>query len=424
MKRFTIAGVAALALTIGFGGSASAAPGGDRTILFRSGADACYQIPAIVRTPAGTLIAAAEQRFGYNRERAARFEVGSTIGASGGGDPKGCGDSGWINIAYRRSTDGGRSWSPGQVVVAGSYFLNGGYKIAATENPTLAADGRSLILLFTVVRTRGTRNEPGCIAMKGDAAAKCGGVPAEYGIWETVSGDDGRHWQAPRAIDVGNDPKHIDRPGPGHGIVLPSGRVVVPTYDGLILSDNGGRTWRAGADSARGQLDGGESAVALLPDGTIWRSARPSSRSYRAEGGGAPIRVSSYSRDGGQTYASVDADRRFPMPPISAGMLSWQGGLFVSYPFSRQPSDGGVDMTQRRRLTITQSRDGGRSWTSCLIDPGSVAYSDMAGIDGSSIGLVYSGGASGTGSDPRGFQQAVVFRRVPVAALDHCAPPA
>lgn len=423
MKRFAIGGAVAAAALLAVTTPAAGAPA-ERAILFRSGDDACYQIPAIVRTPAGTLIAAAEQRFGYNREKAARFDVGSAVGAGGGGAPKGCGDSGWINITYRRSSDGGRSWSPGQVVVAGRYFLNGGYKIAAAENPTLAADGRNLVLLFTVVRSRGTRNEPDCIAMKGDNAAKCGGIPAEYGIWETISGDDGRHWQAPRQLDVGSDPRRIDRPGPGHGIVLSSGRMVVPTYDGLILSDDGGRSWRAGADSAPGQLDGGESAVAALPDGTIWRSARPSSRSYRAAGGGAPIRVSGYSRDGGRSFAQVEADRRFPMPPISAGLLSWQGRLFVSYPFSRQPADGGVDMAQRHRLTISSSADGGRSWRACLIDPGSVAYSDLAGIDASSIGLLYSGGLDEGGSNPRDFQQAIVFRRIPLGALDRCAPPA
>lgn len=398
--------------------AAQPAHAAERTILFRSGPDACYHIPGAVQA-GDSLVVAAEQRFGYNAAKAAVFRQGEAVPEGAGGPPKGCGDSGFINIVVRRSTDGGRSWEPAHVAVDHANFMAGGYNVAAAQNPTLVAGGGSLHLLFTVVRSRGLRNEPACVSMKPDAAAKCGNVPASYGLWQVISRDGGAHWSAPRPIDVGSDPRRVDRPGPGHGIALASGRLVAPSYDGLLLSDDGGMSWRTGASTRGQRLEGGESGVVALPDGQIWSSARPASRSYRAEGG-APFRVSAYSRDGGASYARVTADTRFPMPPVSAGLLAWGGRVLISYPASDAQVAGKLDMSQRSHLTISWSGDGGRSWHACPVETGSASYSDLLGVDRATAGVVFEGGL-GAGEDAaRGFQQAIVFRRLPFAALDAC----
>src|SRR5918997_3321381 len=71
----------------------------DQQVLFKASQDpgyACFRIPAIVRTTAGTLLAFAEGRV------------------------LNCGDAADIDIVLKRSTDGGRTWGPLQVVNEGA----------------------------------------------------------------------------------------------------------------------------------------------------------------------------------------------------------------------------------------------------------------------------------------------------------------
>src|SRR3954464_14358055 len=70
----------------------------DQQILFKSTQDTgyfCFRIPAIVTSKDGTLLAFAEGR------------------------KDNCGDAGDIDLVLKRSTDGGRTWGPLQVVNEG-----------------------------------------------------------------------------------------------------------------------------------------------------------------------------------------------------------------------------------------------------------------------------------------------------------------
>jgi len=62
---------------------------------------ACFRIPAVVKTVEGTLLAFAEGRVNH------------------------CGDAGDIDIVLKRSTDGGRTWGPLQVVNEGAGDTHG-----------------------------------------------------------------------------------------------------------------------------------------------------------------------------------------------------------------------------------------------------------------------------------------------------------
>jgi len=404
--------------------AAEAAPG-ERTMLFRSSQGVCYHIPALIRTESGALVAMAEQRFSYNKASAARFKLGTVDPMPTGQRPKGCADSGMSNVAMRRSTDGGKNWSENKVVVDFHRFLDGGYQIAAVQNPTLVAKGDRTILLFNVFRSKAARNEASCIVAERNAA-KCPS-PTEQSIWQIVSNDGGAKWSAPAQVNIDLDPKQIHRIGPGHGTVLASGRIVVPTFNFLMMSDDDGRSWKAGATTKGTRqggktLDGGEASVAQLPDGTLWMSSRPSSRSYR-EVGGKPFRVSAFSGDNGATYRTVEADTRFPTPAVHNSLLSWQGVMLSAYPYSTRAQEGdAIVSTDRERLTIGYSRDGGKSWGNCLIDGSTSSYSDMAGLDRGNIALIYETTAKQGEKRDRGWIDGITFKRVPLDSLGKSCP--
>lgn len=82
----------------------TAAPEFEQQVLFKTSEDpgyACFRIPAIVRSTDGTLLAFAEGRV------------------------LNCGDSADIDIVLKRSTDGGRTWGPLQVVNEGGGDTHG-----------------------------------------------------------------------------------------------------------------------------------------------------------------------------------------------------------------------------------------------------------------------------------------------------------
>ena len=89
----------------------SPTPGPHYTDVFVAGEGAyhTYRIPSVIATPKGALLAFAEGR------------------RSGGGD------AGDIDVVLRRSTDGGRSWSPMQVI-ASAMFRKCSKNLVATSS--------------------------------------------------------------------------------------------------------------------------------------------------------------------------------------------------------------------------------------------------------------------------------------------------
>src|SRR5205085_3494114 len=106
------------------------------------------------------------------------------------------------------------------------------------------------------------------------------------------STDDGRTWAAPREITAAFDAFRLEyawkvlATGPGHGIQLKSGRLVVPVWLSLgtgnnghgdsvsatIYSDDGGKNWKPGeiaVPNAGEFTSPNECCVAELPDGTV-----------------------------------------------------------------------------------------------------------------------------------------------------------
>ncbi|MFF0703564.1 exo-alpha-sialidase [Streptomyces tendae] len=352
-------------------GPGDRAPGFEEQVLFDAARDpggyACFRIPAIVRSTDGTLLAFAEGRV------------------------LDCGDAGDIDVVLKRSTDGGRTWGPLQVVNDGGGDTHG--------NPAPVVDratGRVLLLeTYNAGRTDGA-----------NCAVPCARTPHLQ-----HSDDDGRTWSAPR--DLGPEVLPPDwnswyATGPVHGIQLTGGahpgRLVVgvnaETWDGtrvsanhaaLVVSDDGGEHWRTAAtDTWPVAADGtfrqkpSELTLTERADGALLVSGR------EENGTDLGHRTQALSRDGGDTFAAPF--RTLPdlyAPQVQGAVLRLGDRTLLSVP---------ADPDRRRTMTVRSSWDGGASWDS--VDRGTVVtrdwsgYSDLVSVDDAAVGLLYEGGAA------------------------------
>ncbi|MFG2209616.1 exo-alpha-sialidase [Streptomyces sp. NPDC048638] len=362
--------------------SAAAAPtpapagGFDQQVLFKAAQGqgySCFRIPAIVRSTHGTLLAFAEGRV------------------------HDCGDSGDIDLVVKRSTDGGRTWGPLQVINHGDGDTHG--------NPAPLVDRRTGRIVIAETYNKGRNDGLSC------------DVPCDRTPHLQYSDDDGATWSAPRDLTPTIRPPEWNSwyaTGPVHGIQLTRGRHagrlvfginaesyaqnrVTANHAALVHSDDGGRTWRVGAldtwpTAGDGTFRQKPSEMTLLErgDGSVYVNGR------EQDGTDLGHRTAAVSRDGGGTFAApfrTIPDLYSPMVQASALRLPRSqaaGGR------SRTLFAAPADPDRRRSMTIRSSWDEGRTWEG--VDRGAQVttdwsgYSDMAALSPDVTGLLYEGG--------------------------------
>ncbi|GLK79686.1 sialidase family protein [Methylopila turkensis] len=384
--------------------------------LFTSSFSVCYRAPALINSK-GALTVIVERRFGYEKDVAAAADLKPARRKV-----QRCTDSGSIDLVARRSTDGGETWSDLSVVVDHKTFMTDGYTVALAGNATLAPAGDdNVLLVFSVNRSKGPRNSIRCVRFKASDRAECDGVRAEQALWMSRSADGGRSWSKAEPLTFVGPSTRIKQPGPGHGVRLASGRIVVPAYPRLLLSDDGGRTWREGATThGEGALQGGETVIGS-PDGVrLVASLRPTGAAFQMTGDGRPYRISAVSLDGGETYASVTRDDDLSIPPVTPGFLVDGPVQALSHPTSDGPTNGRAKGRDRKDLTLSVSRDDGRTWSSCLIDRRGAGYSDLALVRAGQVAMVFEGALAPKDD----YRAAIKFRALPLQpAGDICLRP-
>ena len=367
-----LAATIAVATPPAAGQTRQASPTGalEQQVLFMASQDpgyACFRIPAVVKTNAGTLLAFAEGRVND------------------------CSDAGDIDIVVKRSTDGGRTWSPLSVVNEGGGDTHG--------NPAPVVDRRTGRVLLAETYNTGRTDGRNC------------DVPCDRTPHLQYSDDDGRHWSEPRDLSdeiLPPDWNSWYATGPVHGIQLTRGphpgrlvfAVNTETWNGtrvsanhgaLIVSDDGGDHWKIGArDSWPVAADGtfrqkpSEMSILEREDGSLYVSGR------EQDGTDLGHRTEAVSQDGGDSFAAPF--RALPdlyAPQVQGSVLNLgDGHLLMSCP---------ADPDRRRTMMIRSSWDGGRTWDG--IDRGTTittdwsGYSDLVQTDDGTIGLMYEGGA-------------------------------
>ncbi|MET7973209.1 sialidase family protein [Streptomyces mirabilis] len=341
----------------------------EQQVLFRASQDpgyACFRIPAVVRSTHGTLLAFAEGRV------------------------HDCGDAGDIDIVVKRSTDGGRTWGPLQVVNEGAGDTHG--------NPAPIVDRETGRIVLAETYNTGRTDGRGC------------DVPCDRTPHLQYSDDDGLSWSAPRDLSAEILPPNWNSwyaTGPVHGIQLTRGRhagrlvfgVNTETWNGsrvtannaaLITSDDGGDHWRIGASDSWPIADDGtfrqkpsELTLTERADGSVLVSGR------EQDGTDLGHRTQAVSRDGGDSFTAPFRDLPgLYAPQVQGSVLRLGDRILLACP---------GDPDRRRTMMIRSSYDGGRTWDS--VDRGTVVttdwsgYSDLVGIGGGAVGLLYEGGA-------------------------------
>ena len=339
-----------------------AAPAQDQ-VLFQSGdlGYACFRIPALVAWDEGELFAFAEGRRG------------------------GCADFGDVDILMRRSTDGGRTWSPARVIVDNG-DLQAGNATPVVDRMDPAHPGGRLLLFHNT----GTASEHETRLGQGRRRG-----------FVTASTDHGATWSAPRDL---SDQVHFDRHGahpdtdartfayaPGHALQLTTGpyagRLFVPANHSLgppqddyhdyttygTWSDDHGATWHVSPDL--GIPSSNEAMAAQVGDGSLLMLVRMQNRGDRRK-------LLARSHDGGAHWDTTWMAAALTTPMCQSTLLHWPA-TGTTYHV------GPADTTARRDLALWSSQDGGWNWSRRgTIWPGSAAYADMAPVEGG-LGVLY-----------------------------------
>jgi sialidase-1 len=314
-----------------------------------------YRIPALLPTKSGTLLAFAEGR------------------------KNGAGDAGAIDLLCRRSTDGGETWGPIQLVWSDHGNTCG--------NPCPVLDKETGTVHLLLTHNLGEDHEKDIHA---------GTAKGSRTVWVTQSTDDGKTWNKPREITATTKGKTWGwyATGPGVGIQISQGpnkgRLVIPcdhsakgipgTRSHVIFSEDHGKSWTLGGIEETGA--GNECQVAELSDGRLLLNMRNSQREIKERG----ISISS---NGGKTWSGFHHDLALIEPICQASLLAITLDSKPALLFSNP-----ADREKRRAMTVRLSTDDGKTWgTSRAIHDGPAAYSSLAELAPGEFACLYEKGA-------------------------------
>ncbi len=351
-------------------------------------------------------------------------------------------DAGPHSLVMKRSTDLGRTWTANMVieVADGSFWRAHGQpgKLEAWANAGMLAERQSGRVFIFYALNEGL--------VDGKNAQRY------TRVFYRTSDDEGVTWtdrtevtdllnvkadgspnldeHGRQVVDANGFPcdylgRAFHMPGPGHGIQLKNGRMLLQFWNrtaigaesgltaakdrryglSLLYSDDGGKTWHGGPAVGHelAEIAGAnESRLAQLDNGDIYWNAR-------GQGQGAYHRWVFLSSDNGLHWRTVGADAEMPpYIPVDSGLTTIRQNdrqiLLLSHP---RPTEW------RTEMTVSASLDGGRTWQMHkTLNGDGGTYSDLVTLPDGTVGLLYGKGWNDVRYTPRNSMSAtVVFAR-------------
>ncbi len=323
------------------------------TDVFVAGQDGVhtYRIPAIIVAPSGALLVFCEAR------------------------KESLNDASPTDMVLKRSLNGGATWLPMQTLVRGQ-------GTEAIMNPVAVADETTgEVLLLSCSTDRATRGEHRRLLL-------------------LRSANSGATWSEPADITdgiSGHDDTFV--PGPGCGIQLRPGRLIMPGYTSpetleagetgfrsrVLYSDDQGRNWRLGQSVSEHT---NKSQVVELADGRLMLNMR--------QGAGQCCRAVALSDDGGETWGAVTFDRALNECPCQASIIRYGSAATGGQSrliFANPDNVGEKFGVERTKMTVRISYDDAQTWpVKQLVHAGPSSYSGLVRLSDGDVGLIFEGG--------------------------------
>jgi len=292
-------------------------------------------------------------------------------------------DWGHIDLIVRRSLDGGRSWSRPDAIPP----VHGSSGCTVNNPVWIVDDATGVLHLVHCI------NYDRCFHRISQDGGVTFSQPIE--ITETFRGFDGAF------------PWKLLATGPGHGIRMRSGRLLIPVWmstggesgtehwpscSSVIYSDDEGKSWHAGEVAVRNSepwLNPSECAVVERNDGSVLLNVRTESSNRR--------RLLMVSGDGATAWSPPRFHPDLHEPVCMGGMVRHPDGqLLFSIPACRTLNlevPHSDSFSYREDLTVAVSFDDGLSWpVSRCLHPGPSSYSDLAVLPDGKIVCLYESG--------------------------------
>lgn len=297
------------------------------------------------------------------------------------------------SIVQRRSTDGGATWGPLEVIAAGSVTAAGEQtpKFGYSDPSYVVDEVTGKVFNFFVYSKD-----------QGFGGSTFGNDDADRNVISSAvieSEDGGVTWSEPRLITDVTKPGNVrsNFASSGQGIQLKygpyAGRLIqqyagdIQQADGSrtiqaysVYSDDHGVTWKMG-EPVGSRMD--ENKTVELSDGRVMLNSRDN-----ANGG---YRKVAFSTDGGYSYGAVTQDLELPDPANNGSITR----LFPDAPQGSADAkklifSNSNSQTSRTNVSVRVSCDDGETWPSVrTVRPGFSAYSTLERLEDGQIGLLY-----------------------------------
>ena len=331
-----------------------------------------YRIPALATTPRGTLLCVYDMRRRKGRDLQEDIDIGLS-----------------------RSTDGGQTWEPQQVIMDQGTYGGKPQELNGVSDPGIIVDpATGEIFCFAVWMV----GKEGKHQWSEDGSEPGFEIGKSAQMLMVRSRDDGLTWSAPQNMTRTWKKKEwiLYVPSPQQGIALRDGTLVMPTqgrdaedreFSNLLISRDHGAHWTV---SRPASLDNSESQAVQLGDGSIMMNMRTET--------GQKFRTVAVTRDLGQTWVPHATNRKGLIEPNCNGSL-------YRFDFQQKGRDRYVllfanphSQTGRDHHSIQVSFDDGLHWPKenrILLDAfRGAGYPSLSRVDEKHVGIVYEGSQS------------------------------